>query len=225
MLYSSPFVITLSTSRLKASSPISPQDVTHSKGWGVILTPAVISFLALFSWAVYCCFVADQHKWFSFFLLLPSASLLSLSTLSSSPPQHQLLSPFLSLSLQISSARKLLLLLQLAAARLHLLHVSAWALSLSLSTHSLSRFLPSLHSPSSSSLSRHYGDTLSLYQDKLVLARSLSLCVCVLLELKEFSSDVNIQNKNYIANNKMWDNSWSQEYLYLLYLSISLLII
>lgn len=138
MLYSSPFVITLSTSRLKASSPISPQDVTHSKGWGVILTPAVISFLALFSWAVYCCFVADQHKWFSFFLLLPSASLLSLSTLSSSPPQHQLLSPFLSLSLQISSARKLLLLLQLAAARLHLLHVSAWALSLSLSLHTLS---------------------------------------------------------------------------------------
>lgn len=131
MLYSSPFVITLSTSRLKASSPFSPQDVTHSKGWGVILTPAVISFLALFSWAVYCCFVADQHKWFSFFLLLPSVSLLSLSTLSSSPPQHQLLSPFLSLSLQISSARKLLLLLQLAAARLHLLHVSAWALSLS----------------------------------------------------------------------------------------------
>lgn len=138
MLYSSPFVITLSISRLKASSPISPQDVTHSKGWGVILTPAVISFLALFSWAVYCCFVADQHKWFSFFLLLPSASLLSLSTLSSSPPQHQLLSPFLSLSLQISSARKLLLLLQLAAARLHLLHVSAWALSLSLSLHTLS---------------------------------------------------------------------------------------
>lgn len=78
------------------------------------------------------------------------------------------------------------------------------SLSLSLSTHSLSRFLPSLHSPSSSSsLSRHYGDTLSLYQDKLVLARSLSLCVCVLLELKEFSSDVNIQNKNYIVNNKM----------------------
>lgn len=156
MLYSSPFVITLSTSRLKASSPISPQDVTHSKGWGVILTPAVISFLALFSWAVYCCFVADQHKWFSFFLLLPSASLLSLSTLSSSPPQHQLLSPFLSLSLQISSARKLLLLLQLAAARLHLLHVSAWALSLSLS--------PSLHtlSPCALPLSTQFTFTLLL---------------------------------------------------------------
>lgn len=88
-------------------------------------------------------------------------------------------------------------------------YMSLPELSLSLSLYTLSlpalsRFLPSLHSPSSSSsLSRHYGDTLSLYQDKLVLARSLSLCVCVLLELKEFSSDANIQNKNYIVNNKM----------------------
>lgn len=178
MLYSSPFVITLSTSRLKASSPISPQDVTHSKGWGVILTPAVISFLALFSWAVYCCFVADQHKWFSFFLLLPSASLLSLSTLSSSPPQHQLLSPFLSLSLQISSARKLLLLLQLAAARLHLLHVSAWALSLSLSTHSLSRFLPSLHSPSSSSIPSLWRHTEPIPRQACARKESKFMCLC-----------------------------------------------
>lgn len=130
-----------------------------------------------FSHTLLCCVLAVQDKcdfllfFFSSSPRFPSFTPRLLTTSFCLPFSH---------SLQISSAPQLLLFLQLAAARLHLLHVSAWACSLSLSlyTHSLSLFYP-VYTPPPPPLHRVTMETLGPYGDRLVLVHKECKCVCL----------------------------------------------
>lgn len=150
-----------------------------------------------------------------FFPLPPSSLYPRSPSFFSSPPHRQLLSPFLSpsLSLQISSAQQLLLFLQLAAARLHLLHVSAWALSFPLPTHtpspcalslSLSLFQPVYIHPPPPPLPLYLVtmETLSPYRDQPVLTRSVSLCAARVERVQKWFNQHYMTYNEHIKNKK-----------------------